>query len=85
MPISFTQISTVVSPYITYIYFSPTIHFPIRKQSVGGIRPYVGPSEPAFGTYELIICMKNVGKLIKVVRVIIGLYCKLINTAVPAK
>ena len=44
----------------------------------------VCPPEPAFGTYGLIFCMKTVGKLIKGVRVIIGL-CKLINTSVPAK
>ena len=41
-------------------------------------------SKPAFRTYRLLICMKTVDKLIIGVRVVVG-FCKLINTAIPAK
>ena len=50
----------------------------------------VHPSEPAFGIYRFIFCMKTVGKLIKGFflgvrkRVIMGLF-KLINASVPVK
>ena len=61
---------------------------PQRVYSRRFVRPSVRPSDPAFGTYGFIFCMKIVGKLIKGFigfrkRVIMGL-CKLINSSVPA-
>ena len=48
-----------------------------------------GSSEPAFGTYGFICCMKTVGKVITgflgVMKRVIMSLCKLIKASVPAK